>query len=92
MIAMYSFDVCVPFWIHISIIICIVLVGGIAVFSVYLQQNKALIEFSSAINPNYHCLDKWDYPYQQKSTNPSYSFIEENQDKFTEFVNANYDH
>ena len=76
----------------ISIIICIVVVGGITVFPVYLQQDKALIEFSSATNPNYRCLDKWDYLYKQKSTNPSYSFIEENQDKFTEFVNANCDH
>ena len=76
----------------IPIIIGIVVVGGIAVFSVYLQQGKALIEFSSATNPNYHCLDKWDYLYQQKSTNPSHNFIEENQEKFTEFVNANCDH
>jgi len=76
----------------ISIIICIVVVGGITVFPVYLQQDKALIEFSSATNPNYRCLDKWDYLYKQKSTNPSHSFIEENQDKFTEFVNANCDH
>ena len=57
-----------------------------------MQQDKALIEFSSTTNPNYHCLDKCDCPYKQKSTNPSYSFIEENQDKFTEFVNANCDH
>ena len=76
----------------IPIIISIVLVGGIAVFSVYLQQDKALIEFSRATNPNYHCLDKWDYLYQQKSTNLSHNFIEENQEKFTEFVNANCDH
>jgi len=37
-------------------------------------------------------LDKWNYLHQQKSTNPIHSFIEENQDKFTEFVNANCDH
>ena len=65
----------------IPIIISIVIVGGIAVFSVYLQQDKALIEFSRATNPNYHCLDKWDYLYQQKSTNLSHNFIEENQEK-----------
>jgi len=76
----------------ILIITGIVVVNGIAVFSVYLQQDKALIEFSRATNSNYHCLDKWDFLYQQKNTNPSNNFIEENQEKFTEFVNANCDH
>lgn len=38
----------------------IVLVGGLAVFPIYLQQDKAIVEISNVINPEYHCLDKWN--------------------------------
>lgn len=42
------------------IIIAIVVVGGIAVFSVYLQQDEAVVEIRTVAEPYYHCLEKWD--------------------------------
>ena len=63
----------------VVVIIGFILVGGIALFSIFIQQDSAIAAVERVINPNLHCLDKWDYLDQT---------IEKDPDAFSKFMDA----
>ncbi|MCA9828291.1 MAG: hypothetical protein KC444_07885 [Nitrosopumilus sp.] len=73
----------------VALIIVSVLAIGIAGFSIYLQQGKAIMEISKATNPNYSCLEKWDaLNGKAKLTSPQ-RLTDTEQEIFNEFNMAN---
>ena len=50
----------------------LIVVGGLASYSIYLQQDKAVIEFSKATNLNYHCLEDHEYIISMPKGSPGF--------------------
>ena len=72
----------------IVVIVGFILVGGIAAFSIYLQQDDAIATVERVMNPNLHCLDKWNYLQDQYDKDRNYKLIEANQKIFSEFLSS----
>ena len=72
----------------IVVIVGFILVGGIASFSIYLQQDDALAAVERVINPNLQCLDKWDWFQNQQIIDPNYKSSDEVQSVMSEFAGA----
>ena len=68
------------------VIIGLIVVGGIGVFSIYLQSDKAIAEIKNVVEPNYHCLADYDDLYSQIKADPAAKFIEENKEKFSKLL------
>lgn len=66
----------------------LIVVGGLAAYSIYLQQDESIVAIEKATNPNYHCLEKWDYLEGRLSEDPNSKVTGENKDVFTEWLDA----
>ena len=72
----------------VVVIIGFILVGGIALFSIFIQQDSAIAAVERVINPNLQCLDKWDWFQNQQIIDPNYKFNDKVQSVMSEFLNA----
>ena len=71
----------------ILIVIGLVIVGGIGVFSIYIQADDAVLQIKNIVEPNFHCLaehDKWFYSILN---DPSAKFNKDLQETFTKLLN-----
>ena len=59
------------------VIIGLIIVGGIGVFSIYLQADKAIAEIKNVVEPNYHCLAEYDEFYYPLEADPQLKFNKE---------------
>ena len=72
----------------IVVIVGFILVGGIASFSIYLQQDDALAAVERVINPNFACAEKYDWFQKNELKNPDRTINQNVQDVIDEFTDA----
>ena len=64
----------------IMIVIGLVIVGGIGVFSIYIQADDAVLQIKNIVEPNFHCLADYDYVFDKLEADPQAKFIEKVQE------------
>ena len=64
----------------IMIVIGLVIVGGIGVFSIYIQADDAVLQIKNIVEPNFHCLADYDYVFDKLEEDPQAKFIEKVQE------------
>ena len=74
---------------QIILLIGIAIVGVLAVFSIYLQQDEAIVEIKKTVEPNYHCLEKWNSLNGKIRSNSAQRLTDVEQKAFEEYTVTN---
>ena len=70
------------------VIVGLIVVGGIGVFSIYLQADKAIAEIKNVVEPNYHCLAEYDEFYYPLEADPQLKFNKEIREMGIKFLHG----
>jgi hypothetical protein len=69
----------------ISLTIGLIIVGGLAVFSIYLQQDKLVTKIHSIALTKQSCLERWDYLKIANEKTEDHQLVEDNRELNMEF-------